>query len=102
MNVLESMQSLINSWGSLVQVTGGCIEINKSWWYLVDFVWHRGSWVTMDPLEGADLQATTADGSQVSLRRLCHHEAAEMLGLWTAPSGSRKKLLNVLKTKAIA
>ena len=79
--VLESMQSLINSWGSLVQVIGRCIETNKSWWYLVDFVWHRGSCVTMDPLEGADLQATTADGSQVSLRYLCCHEAAEMLGL---------------------
>ena len=62
---------------------------------LVDFVWKRGSWVTINPLKGVDLQATTADGAQVSLRHLCHYEAAEILGLWTAPSGSRTKVLNV-------
>ena len=36
--VLESMQALINSWGSLIEVTSGCIRTDKSWWYLMDFV----------------------------------------------------------------
>ena len=36
--VLASMQSLINSWGSLMEVTGGAIRTCKNWWYLIDFV----------------------------------------------------------------
>ena len=41
-SVLESMQTLINSWGSLMEVTGGAIRTDKSWWYLIDFVWKKG------------------------------------------------------------
>ena len=36
--VLASIQSLINSWGSIMEVTGGAISTGKSWWYLIDFV----------------------------------------------------------------
>ena len=39
--VLVSMQELINSFGSLLQVTGGAISADKSWFYLVDYVWKR-------------------------------------------------------------
>ena len=29
--VLTSMQQLINSWGELIDVTGGSLSIDKSW-----------------------------------------------------------------------
>ena len=29
--VLSSMQELINSWGSLMEVTGGALSVEKSW-----------------------------------------------------------------------
>ena len=33
--VLISMHSLINIWGSLIKVTRGALSIDTSWWYLV-------------------------------------------------------------------
>ena len=99
--VLASMQDVINSWGSLVQVTGGAIAVDKSWWYLVDFVWRRGKWVATDALQDGDLVAYNKNGEEISLKRLCCSEAAEMLGLWMAPNGSTTRLLNGLKSKAL-
>ena len=36
--VLTSMQNLINSWGSLMEVTGGALCTDKSWYYLIDYI----------------------------------------------------------------
>lgn len=35
--VLISMLELINSWGSLMEVTGGALMTDKRWYYLVDY-----------------------------------------------------------------
>ena len=83
-------------------VTGGLTEIKKSWWYLVNFVWKRGKWVSNDRYMDEDLVAYGANRKLHSLKRLCHTEAAEMLDLWMTPSGNHTKLLNSLKMKAIA
>ena len=65
--VLTSMQSVINSWGSLVKVLGGAMDASaKPWWYLVDFVWKKGKWTTTDPLLGSDLTAPDKFGNTVS------------------------------------
>jgi hypothetical protein len=37
--VLSSMQSLIKSWGELMDVTGGALSIEKSWWYMIEYIW---------------------------------------------------------------
>lgn len=97
--VLDSMQEVLISWGSLVEVTGGTISIDKCWWYLVDFVWSRGKWVATDVFPEGDLVAYDEQGSAVSLKRLCCSEASEMLGLWMAPNGSTSRLLNSLRVK---
>ena len=39
--VLESMQALMNNWSSLMGVTGGSISVEKSWWYLVEYIWKK-------------------------------------------------------------
>lgn len=39
--VLQSMQELINSWGKLVEVAGGALRPDKSWWYLFEYVWSK-------------------------------------------------------------
>ena len=99
MEVLESMQRLITEWGSLMAVTGGVLETTKSWWYLVEFVWHRGNWIAVDALQDADIEliAVGGDGFQKELKRLSVQEAAEMLGIWMAPNGDPSQLLEILK-----
>ena len=47
--VLNYMQDLITSFGSLMEVTGAALAIDKIWYYLVDYTWERGKWVTYDP-----------------------------------------------------
>ena len=66
--VLTSMQNMINSWGSITEVTGGAISAKKCWWYLIDFVWQKGKWVTKDGEIDIDLQAIDTAGHTVSLK----------------------------------
>ena len=99
--VLNSMQKLINMWGSLIDVTGGALSVEKSWWYMVDYVWKRGSWVATDAEGLLDLVATSSTGERVSLKRLHSHEASKMLGIFVAPDGNKLDLVNDLKTAAI-
>jgi len=70
LEALASMQQLINNWSSIVDVTGGSLCNSKSWWYLIDYVWHRGKWITSDPGIDIDLVATSSEGDTVSLQRL--------------------------------
>lgn len=99
--VLASMQERINSWGDLVEVTGGTIRIDKSWWYLFNYVWQKGKWVCNDPHLDLDLVTKNLDGKLVSLNRLRSNVAAEMLGIWLAPDGNKNKIITHLKIEAL-
>ena len=41
LTILESIQDLIDSWGSLMEVFVGVISPEKSWWCLIEYIWHR-------------------------------------------------------------
>ena len=97
--VINSMQDLIQNWGSLMGVTGGKISVEKSWWYLVEYVWKKGKWVTNDAELDYDLVAQTSNGLNVSLKRLYANEASEMLGVWLAPDGGKTTFINLQQTK---
>ena len=94
--VLASMQDLINSWGSIMEVTGGALRPDQSWWYLVEYVWKRGKWVVTDA--GDNL---TLDGHLEDLKYLSVTKSAEMLGVWMSPSGNKTKMIQVLKQAAV-
>ena len=102
LQVLQSMQDLINSWGSLMAVTGGAICTEKSWWYMVDYTWKKGKWVACDAAEDFDLVAKNAEGHQTSLKRLLASEASEMLGVWVAPNGCKERMIHNQRDAAIA
>ena len=99
--VLTSMQQLINSWGELMDVTGGSLSVEKSWWYMLEYIWRRGKYVAVDAGPGLDLVAKTSGGTEISLKRLQTHESSKMLGIWIAPDGNKKKLITEMKNEAI-
>ena len=101
LDVMSSIQALINSWGTFMEVTGGAIRTDKSWWYLIDYVWKRGKWVASDPDVNLDLVANDVNGTRVSLSRLRCDEAAQMLGVWIAPSEDNTKIVQSLKKDAL-
>ncbi len=45
-----------------MEVTGGVIRTDKSWWYLVNYVWKGVKWVAHDPDIEIDLVATNMGG----------------------------------------
>ena len=98
--VLESMQDLLDNWGALMKVTGGALRTDKSWWYLVQFVWERGQWTPIDAGNNLKLYATNADGMRVELNYLSCATASEMLGIWMTPNGNNTFLVNNLQEKA--
>ena len=100
--VLASMQKLINMWGSLIDVTGGALSVEKSWWYMVDYVWTRGKWKATNAGQDLDLFATSPSGDLISLKRLHAHEASKMLGIFVAPDGNTEALVDDLKSAAIS
>ena len=100
--VLEYMQALLNNFGSLMRVTGAAIATDKSWFYLIDYIWKKGKWTAYDPAMHLDLVATNDEGEEISLRRLCCSEAAEMLGIWMAPNFDESQQIAVLKSKSVA
>ena len=99
--VLNSMQDLINSWGELIDVTGGAISVEKSWWYMIDYVWKRGKWIAVDADNNMDLMAKSSSGEQISLKRLHANESSKMLGIYVTPDGNKEELIKDLKTSAI-
>ena len=107
LTVAQSMQGVIQQWGDLMEVTGGALNLDpsKSYWYLVEYVWKRGSWVAADAdiggINGFDLMARNADNEWISLTRLQCNQASEMLGLFMAPSGDKSRMLEKLRTTAV-
>lgn len=91
------MQHLIQSWGSLMEVTGGALSVSKSWWYLIEYVWKRGKWVATDVDKEIDLVAKDSLGNTVSLKRLHFNESSKMLGVWLSPDGNQVKFITDLK-----
>ena len=82
-------------------VTGAALSPDKSWWYLVNFVFSRGKWIAHDTSPDTDLVAPNKSGELVSLKRLFANEVSKMLGVWVAPEGNAKKLVRELKLKAV-
>ena len=69
---------------------------------MVDFVWKRGNWCTINPLVGADLTAMGIHGNTVSLKPLCNDQSVEILGIWMATNGDQSKQFKILRQKYLA
>ena len=74
----------------MMEVTGGDLSVDKSWWYLIEYIWKRGKWVADDAKKELDLIATDCSGNKVSLKRLHCTEASQILGVWLAPNVNKK------------
>ena len=90
LTVARSMQRVIQQWGDLMEVTGGALASDMTYWYLLEILWKRGKWIAADtPLE-FDLIAKTEENYFVSLNRLSWSTASEMLRIWMAPKWEAK------------
>ena len=88
-DVAASLQQSLDLWEGGIRATGGAIEPDKSFWYLIDFVWTKGTWryATEDDCP-AQLTVLDLNGIRKTLKRLHPSQAERTLGVRLAPDGS--------------
>ena len=96
-------QELLTWWNGLLRATGGALRPDKSFWTLVDFTFHNGSWryKTISELP-ATLNVSDAEGTPCVLKCLEACDAEETLGVKVAADGNWTAAAEALKEKAIA
>eukprot|EP00979_Chaetoceros_neogracilis_P016291 scaffold7605_cov133-Chaetoceros_neogracile.AAC.1 len=82
--VAQSMQRVIQQWGDLMEVTEGAVASEKTYWYLVEYIWKHGKWTAM----------------QEMVLTSCHEMRSEMIGIWMAPNGDTTVLIEKLREAA--
>jgi hypothetical protein len=99
--VLSEMQKFVTHWEGGLRATGGALRVDKSCWYLIDFIWSRNKWryATKDDFPG-DIQVRDADGCLKILPRLEPNQANETLGIYLAMDGNHQEEINKLRSKA--
>ena len=91
-DVIQSTQAQLEEWRALMEVTGGAVETRRSYYYVIDYIKHKGKWKAFDPdLGDKELIVLDKDKRICSLDRLPCSEAAEMLGVWMTMNGDRRK-----------
>ena len=42
--IIQEMQEVVDHWEGGLRTTGGALRVDKSFWYLIDFVWRNNEW----------------------------------------------------------
>lgn len=102
-DVLRSMRRFVQHWEGGLRATGGALRVDKSCWYLIDFVWRNQCWhyATKAEVPG-DILVRDADDQYKILPRLEPHEANETLGIYIAMDGNQKAEVTSLRSKTAA
>jgi hypothetical protein len=90
LEVLQKMQDRLNLWEGLVSATGRAMEVAKSTWWLIEFIWDdNGKWryATKEDIP-ADLWVKDMSGNRQDVPRLETSQTFETLGVHLGPDGS--------------
>ena len=101
LEVVASLQRSVDLWEGGIRATGGAIEPDKSFWYLIDFVWHQGRWrYALEADCPADLTVRDLNGDVKTLKRLDPSQAERTLGIRLAPDGNWQAEFDYLMAQA--
>jgi hypothetical protein len=89
-SVRQEMQQAIDHWESGLKATGGDLVPNKSYWYLINFVWTGEKWryATKEDIPGDILINNVNDIGRARLQRYEASEAQKTLGVFLAMDGN--------------
>jgi hypothetical protein len=90
--VLQTAQKNLDKWAELLIATGGALNPDKCYWYMVSYVCQDGVWF-YDNTNSFELTIILPDGTRRAITQLWVTDSRKMLGVWSAPSGSDKKHL---------
>jgi hypothetical protein len=85
-DVRLDVQKSVDMWAYLLNSTGGSLNPEKCYWYMVDYVCIDGEWKYAPQV---DWQVTIPmpDGSKHPITQLDVTESQKMLGVWSNPTG---------------
>ena len=98
-----AMQESINSWGELLIASGGKLNPDKCFAYLISYLWNaRGKWryASNEGKNEYGFSVPLPDGTSVPIRHLSVDQAEETLGVFSCPSGKQSELIKKMQTKA--
>lgn len=100
LDVLRAMRRFVTHWEGGLRATGGALRVDKSCWYLIDFVWTNNKWRYASKTDvPGDILVRDADDRQKILPRLEPHVANETLGIFLAMDGNQKAEVTKLRQK---
>jgi Reverse transcriptase (RNA-dependent DNA polymerase) len=99
-NVVQMLQESIDTWEGGLKATCGAIVPEKTFWYLIDFVWNGGEWrYKLEKDCPGHVFCNDINGDRKCLRRVEPHQAETTLGVDLAPDGSTqqqaKKMIDI-------
>jgi hypothetical protein len=89
--VILSLTSIAQLWERLLFTTGGAINMQKSFWYLIAWVWTNGvpKLVTTKTAPGAMELTSGSSTSSTAVPTLEAIDSFRTLGFYLSPSGSQ-------------
>ena len=102
-DVHYAMQDSINSWGELLIASGGTLNPDKCFAYLISYWWTaQGKWryAANEDREEYGFEVPLPDGSTAPIRHLGVDHAEETLGIHSCPSGKQSEHIKKMQDKA--
>jgi hypothetical protein len=97
-----ALQTAIDTWEQGLHATSGAIVPEKTFTFIIDFVWRGGSWhystITESP---ANFFIRDIKGIRKQVTRYKPWEAQETLGVFLAPDGNLKNQVASMMSKVI-
>jgi hypothetical protein len=99
--IAEEMQQALDSWDGLLRATGGALEKEKSYWYLIDYERRKGKWGYKSPAStpGELLLYNDETNTREPIPRLSCHTGKKALGIYTSPDGHMSHEAKYLRQK---
>jgi hypothetical protein len=100
--VATEMQDMLDLWDGLLRATGGALEKQKSYWYMLDYHQRDGKWKYKPPnaVPNELLLFNDETGLKEAIPKLSAHTAKKALGIFSRPDGKMYDEVRFLKSKA--
>jgi hypothetical protein len=90
--LMEITQGNLNKWARLLNATGGALNPDKCYWYLIYYKCRNGVW-EYGYTENYSFTIPLPNNTRAKISQLHITEAKKMLGVWSNPIGSDEKHL---------
>lgn len=97
--IMANLQKLAQEWERLLFSTGGALNLQKCFWFIMAWKWtdSRASLHTQLTLPGELLMTSGNDTSQIAIPCIEPTDSFRTLGVFLSPSGSNKGAMSILQ-----